>query len=73
MTQKLNSLVDSFLTSDAVDIEWLSKTVGQRPLRTFWMTTESHLIDDFIPDYTCDVHFLLLFQWVHVVQIEDLE
>lgn len=54
VTQKLNSLVDSFLTSDAVDIEWLSKTVGQRPLRTFWMTTESHLIDDFIPDYTCD-------------------
>jgi tRNA A64-2'-O-ribosylphosphate transferase len=54
ISSKLDYLVDSLVDSDAVDIDWLSGILKNRPLRTFWITTESTIIEDLKPDYTCN-------------------
>ena len=53
ITTKLDSLVVALEKSGVVNIEWLSKKLGKRPLRSFWITTESHLVEGLSPDYSC--------------------
>ena len=73
VTKKLDTLVDSFVDSGAVDLEWLSEKLGDRPLRAFWISTESHLVEGLLPDYTCSGRYVPIVCLSASEPLEDTE
>ena len=73
VTKKLDTLVNSFVDSGAVDLEWLSEKLGDRPLRAFWISTESHLVEGLLPDYTCSGRYVPIVCLSASEPLEDTE
>ncbi len=53
ISRRLDALVDGLLAAEVLDRDWLLRTLGARPLRAFWITTDTHFVDNLPPDWSC--------------------